>query len=113
MAVILANIKFRHVNYDKADAMGLDSFEEESFVIGDLFINDIRTYFESETKGFLIVSMFNNANYEIEMSLDKFRAFLKICGYTIIEEVSEKPVVNNSKKQEWIFAKEFITASSE
>ena len=112
MAIILANIKFRHVDYERADKLGLKQFEDESFVIGDIFIQDLRTYYESEKEGFLIINMVNATMYEIEMSLDKFRAFLKICGHTVIEEVPENTVTNNLKKQEWIFAKEFITTSS-
>lgn len=113
MPIMLANIKFRHVDYDKAERMGMPNFEEEVFHIGDLYINDLRTYFESDKKGYLIVGMLNTSSYEIEMTLDKFRAFLKICGYTIVEEVPENVNPKQETKKEWTFAKEYIKAFSD
>jgi hypothetical protein len=101
------------VDYERADKLGLKQFEDESFVIGDIFIQDLRTYYESEKKGLLIINMVNATMYEIEMSLDKFRAFLKFCGHTIVEEVPENTVITNPIKKEWNFTREYIKASSE
>ena len=83
MPLILPNVKFRIITGSPYDEI----LQKENYVIGDLLIDEIDRYYQSEKKGFIYIQKRYGLISEIEYPIRKFRGILQAMGCQIIENV--------------------------